>query len=154
MAKKISACPGWLGLSDDRTSFVFLPDRASIVKKIFELSIGGLGGFTIAKHLNAQGVPAFGPSAKWDQSTIHNMLRNRATFGEHQPKRYQNNKEFPVGEPIPHYYPAVIEKDLFDAAQVARQKNLASPTRIKPPPKISEQSTRKAPRTRDRVRRA
>lgn len=126
MAKKISACPGWLGLSDDRTSFVFLPERADIVKKIFELSIGGLGGFTIAKHLNAQGVPAFGPSSKWDQSTIHNMLRNRATFGEHQPKRYQNNKEFLVGEPVPDYYPPVIEKSLFDAAQVARQKNLAS----------------------------
>jgi Recombinase len=125
-AKKLTACPGWLGLSEDRTTFVFLPDRASTVRMIFEASISGLGGYTIAKQLNANKVPPFGPSTEWDQSTIHNLLRNRATIGEHQPKRYCKRKEFPVGDPIPNYYPSVIEESLFQAAQVARQKNLAS----------------------------
>src|SRR5664280_885398 len=92
-AKKLSACPGWLKLSEDRTSFVFQPDRAETVRKIFEASISGLGGYTIAKLLNARKVPAFGPSPIWDQSTIHNLLRNRATIGEHQPKQYRNRKE-------------------------------------------------------------
>jgi hypothetical protein len=126
MVKKLKACPGWLGLSEDRTSFVFLPDRAEIVREIFELSLAGLGGYTIAKQLNAKKVPPFGPSPKWDQSTIHNLLRNRATIGEHQPKQYRNRKEFPIGDPVPDYYPPVIEESLFHAAQVARQKNLAS----------------------------
>jgi hypothetical protein len=126
MVKKLSACPAWLGLTEDRTSFVFLPERAASVRMIYELSIAGLGGYTIAKLLNAKNVPVFGPSPKWDQSTIHNMLRNRAIVGEHQPKQYRDNKEFPVGDPIPNYYPAVIEESLFQAAQVARQKNLAS----------------------------
>jgi Recombinase len=126
MSKKLMGCPGWLKLSEDRTSFIFLPDRAEIVRRIFEASIAGLGGYTIAKQLNAKKVPPFGPSPKWDQSTIHNMLRNRATIGEHQPKRYRNRKEFPEGDPIPNYYPAVIEESLFQAAQIARQKNLAS----------------------------
>jgi hypothetical protein len=126
MNKKITACPAWLKLSEDRTSFVFMPDRAAIVRRIFELSIAGLGGYTIAKQLNAKEVPAFGPSPKWDQSTIHNMLRNRATIGEHRPKRYPNKKELPAGNPISNYYPPVIEESLFQAAQVARQKNLAS----------------------------
>src|SRR6202140_530405 len=126
MKKKLSACPGWLRLSEDRTSFIFMPDRADIVRTIFELSIAGLGGYTIAKQLNAKKVPPFGPSPKWDQSTIHNLLRNRATIGEHQPKQYRNRKEFPVGDPVPNYYPAVIEEGLFSAAQVARQRNLVS----------------------------
>jgi hypothetical protein len=126
MAKKLSACPGWLGLSEDRQSFVYLPDRAATVRMIYDLSVAGLGGYTIAKQLNAKNVPVFGPSPKWDQSTIHNMLSNRATVGEHQPKRYRENKEFPVGDPIPNYYPAVIEECLFQAAQAARKKNLAS----------------------------
>jgi hypothetical protein len=126
MKKKLSACPGWLRLSEDRTSFIFMPDRADIVRTIFELSIAGLGGYTIAKQLNAKKVPPFGPSPKWDQSTIHNLLRNRATIGEHQPKQYRNRKEFPVGDPISNYYPPVIEESLFQAAQVARRKNLAS----------------------------
>jgi len=126
MARKLTACPGWLGLSEDRTAFVFMPDRAVVVRRIFEASISGLGGYTIAKQLNENKVPPFGPSPKWDQSTIHNMLCNRATVGEHQPKQYRNRKEFPIGAPIPNYYPAVIEESLFQAAQVARQKNLAS----------------------------
>jgi hypothetical protein len=126
MSRKLSACPGWLKLSEDRTSFILPADRAEIVRRIFEASIAGLGGYTIAKQLNAKKVPPFGPSPKWDQSTINNMLRNRATIGEHQPKRYRNRKAFPEGDPIPDYYPVVIEESLFQAAQIARQKNLAS----------------------------
>jgi Recombinase len=126
MIKKLTACPGWLGLSEDRTSFIFIPERAEVVRRIFEASISGLGGYTIAKQLNTKKVPPFGPSSKWDQSTIHNLLRNRATIGEHQPKQYRNRKEFPVGDPVPGYYPPVIDEGVFQAAQVARQKNLAS----------------------------
>jgi hypothetical protein len=123
MAKKLSACPSWLTLSDDRSSFVFMSDRADLVRKIFELSLSGLGCYTIAKQLNDQKRPPFGPSGRWDQSTIHNMLVSRATIGEHQPKQYRNGREDAVGDPIPNYYPAVIGEDLFEAVQVARQKN-------------------------------
>ena len=126
MAKKLTACPAWLEISEDRLSFVFLPDRAATVKMIYELSIAGIGGYTIAKQLNAKKVPVFGPSPQWDQSTIHNMLSNRATIGEHQPKQYRNRKAVPLGDPIQDYYPPVIDEALFNKAQVARQKNLAS----------------------------
>jgi hypothetical protein len=54
------------------------------------------------------------------------MLRNRATIGEHQPKRIRNGKRVPDGDPIPGFYPAAIDESLFDAAQEARQNNLAS----------------------------
>jgi len=125
--KKISACPGWLKLSEDRCSFIFLPDRAEIVRKIFELSIGGLGSYSIANHLDRQGVPAFGPSTSWDHTTIDSMLRNRATVGEHQPKSYAggSKKGVPVGAPILGYYPAVVDEATFQAAQLARRRNLA-----------------------------
>ena len=124
MTHKHQGCPGWLGLTEDRTAFVFFPERAEVVRKIFEMSASGLGGYTIAKKLNAAGVSGFGQSRKWDQSTIHNMLRNRATLGEYQKNRKLNGKETPVGEPVPNYYPAVIDEDLFRAAQEARVENL------------------------------
>jgi Recombinase len=123
MVKKLSACPSWLALSDDRSAFVFMPDRADLVREIFELSLSGLGCYTIAKQLNDKKVPPFGPSGRWDQSTIHNMLVSRATIGEHQPKQYRNGCEDPIGDPIPNYYPAVVGEELFKAVQVARQKN-------------------------------
>jgi DNA-binding CsgD family transcriptional regulator len=123
MIKKIKNGPGWLGLSSDRTSFVFMPERAEIVKKIFELSISGFGGRMIARLLNEKTVPGFGASGRWDQSTIHNMLTSRATIGEFQRKQIIEGKEEPVGEPIRNYYPAVISHATFEAAQKARRHN-------------------------------
>jgi hypothetical protein len=126
--KKISACPSWLSLSDDRTSFVFLPERATVVQKIFELCIGGLGSYAIANWLNRQNIPAFGRSPTWDHTTIDNMLRSRATLGEYQPRSFAggSKKGVPNGDPVSNYYPAVIEEITFNAAQRARQRNLAS----------------------------
>ena len=126
MTKKIKKAPGWLGLSEDRSSFVYIPERAEIVRHIFELSIAGMGGYTIAKLLNSKSIPAFGTSKKWDQSTIHNMLRSRATIGEYQRKQTIDGKEYPVGDAVPGYYPSVIDESLFQAAQDARQRNLAT----------------------------
>jgi hypothetical protein len=124
--KKISACPGWLGLAQDRQSFIFLPDKAKVVQKIFQLCVGGVGSYTIAKVLNQQSVPPFGPSPTWDQSTIDNMLRNRATIGEHQPKDWSGGvkKGTPTGKPIANYYPAVVDVATFEAAQRVRKQNL------------------------------
>lgn len=127
MTKKLMGCPAWLGLSQDRTSFIFMPERAKIVRRIFELSIAGFGGYTIAKQLNEKNVPTFGPSPRWDQSTIHNMLRNRATIGEYQPGKHKRKKDAPTDETrIKNFYPPVIEEAVFKAAQEARQRNLAS----------------------------
>jgi Recombinase len=126
--KKISACPSWLSLSDDRTSFVFLPERAKVVQKIFELCIGGLGSYAIANWLNRQNIPAFGRSPTWDHTTIDNMLRSKATLGEYQPRSFAggSKKGVPNGDPIPNYYPAVINEATFQAAQQARKRNLVS----------------------------
>jgi hypothetical protein len=126
--KRISACPGWLGLSEDRHRFVYLEDRAAVVKEIFELSIGGFGSYAIAKHLNDRSLPAFPPSSKWDHTTIDSMLRNRATVGEHQPKSYagKNKKGTPIGDPIPNYYPPVVTEQVFQSAQAARRENLSA----------------------------
>ena len=103
MPKKIKNTPGWLALNEDRTAFVYLPDRAEIVREIFDLNIGGLGGYSIAKLFNSRNVPAFGTSGKWDQSTIHNMLTNRATIGEYQKKQTWEGKEYPICNPVSGY---------------------------------------------------
>lgn len=125
--KRISAAPSWLGLTPDRLSFVFLPDRAEIVRKIFQLSIGGMGSYAIANYLDELKVPTFTRSLNWDNTTIDSMLRNRATYGEYQPKSFAagHKSGIPSGPPISNYYPAVIDKATFDAAQVARQQNLS-----------------------------
>lgn len=125
--KKISACPSWLDLSEDRRSFVFVPEKADVVRKIFELCIGGLGSYAIAERLNRRKVSPFGPSPKWDNTTVDSMLRNKATFGEYQPKSWAggSKKGVAIGAPISGYYPAVVDQSTFEAAQIARQRHLA-----------------------------
>ena len=127
-AKKISACPSWLAVSEDRRSFVFLSERAEIVRKIFELAIGGMGSYAIANYLAEQNIPTFSRSQSWDHTTIDNMLRSRATFGEYQAKSYAggSSKGVPIGQAVSGYYPAVIDQATFDAAQAARRQNLSS----------------------------
>ena len=124
--KKKSICPNWLDLSPDRTTFIFVPERAKIVQMMFDLSIGGLGSYGIAKHLSKLNVPPFGMSTKWDHTTIDSMLRNRAMIGEFQPKSYSGGDKKGVanGAPISGYYPAIIDEATFKAAQEARRRNL------------------------------
>jgi hypothetical protein len=118
-------CPSWLDLSTDRTAFIFVKTKADVVRRIFELCIGGLGSYTIAKQFNRQQVPTFGTGSTWDHTNIDNLLRNRATLGEYQPKSYAVKKKgVPIGEPIQGYYPAVIDEETFAAAQEARQRHL------------------------------
>lgn len=125
--KKISAAPSWLGLTKDRQNFVFLPERAEVVRRIFRLAIGGMGSYAIANYLDEEKVPPFARSSQWDHTTIDYMLRNRATYGEYQPKSFAegHKKGIPIGPPVPNYYPAVIDKETFDAAQLARRQNHA-----------------------------
>ncbi|SDI27035.1 Recombinase [Bradyrhizobium sp. Rc2d] len=126
--KKISAAPSWLGLSEDRQSFLFIPERAEVVRRIFELAIGGMGSYAIANYLDARKIPPFTQSDSWDHTTIDYMLRNRATYGEYQPKSFAggHTKGIPQGPPVNDYYPAVIDKQTFERAQTARRQNLAS----------------------------
>jgi len=86
-----------------------------------------MGSYAIANYLDEQKVPTFTQSPNWDHTTIDYMLRNRATYGEYQPKSFAggNKKGIPSGPPISNYYPAVVDKATFDAAQIARQQNLA-----------------------------
>jgi DNA-binding CsgD family transcriptional regulator len=122
--KKLMGCPAWLGLSDDRTSFVMLEDRAETVRYIFKLSVAGFGAYSIAKKLSANRTPTFKVGGKWDQSVVFNILSNRATFGEYIPGKYRKrNRPQVSGEAVPDYYPAVIDENVFESAQAARRKN-------------------------------
>jgi hypothetical protein len=123
MRKTISSCPAWLRISEDRRSLVLDAQRASVVTLIFEEAASGIGAGKIAQRLNEKMVAPFG-IVPWQQSTISNMLTNRAVFGEFQRKVRANRKRLPVGEVIPRYYPAVIDEALFEKAQFVRRQNL------------------------------
>ncbi|MGB3797830.1 MAG: recombinase zinc beta ribbon domain-containing protein, partial [Alteraurantiacibacter sp.] len=65
--------------------------------------------------------PAWGRGDGWHASYVQKILRSRATVGELQPHRKIGGKRIAEGEPLPNFYPAVIDESLYSRAQADRR---------------------------------
>ncbi|MBB6466022.1 DNA invertase Pin-like site-specific DNA recombinase [Aminobacter lissarensis] len=115
-------CPAWLELSADKRLFHVIEERARIVRQIFESSAAGQGTYVITRQLNDSGAQPFGRSNGWIQSYVTKILQARAVLGEFQPHTKQGGKRIPFGDPITHYFPQIVDEELFLRAQAARSK--------------------------------
>lgn len=105
--------------------YVLNPDKAAVVRRIFDLSTKGHGSRIIAATLNQEGIPAFSAGRKnfsglWGFSTVRHILDSRTTLGEYQPHIFTDGKRTPDGDPIKDYFPSVVTEDEFYLAQAAR----------------------------------
>jgi hypothetical protein len=119
---KISSAPAWLGLNEDKTDFIVLPEKFDIVRRLFEETARGVGAYVLAKRLNEEGVPTIGPSPVWVPSSITKILYNPAVTGTFIPKSKRGGK-ITIGDPVPDYYPRVISDELFEEVVRARKSN-------------------------------
>lgn len=120
--RKLTAkCPAWLRLNAQRTDFDLIPERVTIVRRIFEDCLSGMGGDVIARRLNEAKVPAFGRATGWHKSYVQKILFNDAVIGRYQPHRMVEGKRVPEGEFIPDYFPAVVDEAMFYAAKGGRE---------------------------------
>jgi len=109
-------CPKWLRVSDDRSCFEVIEERAEIIRNIYAQSLSGVGQRKIAANLNKNGVATFNKGSMWHDSYIAKVINSKAVIGEYQPKK----KGEPIGEPIPDYYPAIVSEDIYYKVQSAR----------------------------------
>ena len=131
-----SLCPAWLKPNGARTSFELIPERADIVRKIFDLCIDqGMGVFSIAGHLNADPAhyPSFSDQAKrrrtsrpsprvaWYKSYILKILKNPAVYGEFMLHKMDGGMRRSTGEIVDNYFPQVVTKERFLLAQARLQ---------------------------------
>jgi DNA invertase Pin-like site-specific DNA recombinase len=128
--KKLTAkAPAWLKLSQDRTKFILIPEAAKAIELIFRKKLAGKGAERIARELNDDPniwkPPKTGPkkTGGWRGSYINKILRSRAVIGEFQPYKLVDGKRQPIGDPIPDYFPPVIDKELFYQVQAQLQAN-------------------------------
>ena len=119
-----ATCPAWLRLSQDRTKYEVIEDRAAIVRLIFEESASGIGNYSITQRLNRRRVPHFGKSNGWHPSYVSKILKNRAVIGEFQPHRLGDGRRRPDGDPIQGYFPAVVDEATFYRAQLGLSQRL------------------------------
>jgi DNA invertase Pin-like site-specific DNA recombinase len=119
-----TSTPAWLEVTGRRRegnhmrggAFRLVPDRAEVVRRIFDLACNGYGLFLIVKRLKADKVKPWG-AGDWSKTYLRNILTGRAALGVYQPKK--DGK--PEGDPVPHYYPAVpgVTEEVWKAAQNA-----------------------------------
>lgn len=129
--KMTRTCPSWMELSEDRSKFKLIPSKVKIVKRILKMHLEGMGQSAIVNQLNREGVPALQSritvrmgktlEGTWHTSTIQKVVLNPALYGAYQPTvGLGNKKRVPNGDPIEHYYPALITKDEFLRIRQAR----------------------------------
>jgi DNA invertase Pin-like site-specific DNA recombinase len=111
--------PAWLQWRDGRIHVI--TERAAVIRSIYEKAAKGWGRRRIVCDLNARGVPPFGRSkGGWGESYVVKLLRSRAVLGEFTPCRLDmesGGKRVPVGSVLKNYFPAVVSKELWHAAQ-------------------------------------
>jgi hypothetical protein len=116
-------CPSWLRLDGGR--YVVIPERARIVRRIFELAVEGYGQEAIAKRLNRERVPGIGRVPTWNASTVSQYLRSIAVIGRYQPHRLvtvPKRKRVPDGDVIENYFPPIVPVALFLRVREQRAK--------------------------------
>ncbi|EOX4081584.1 recombinase family protein [Vibrio alginolyticus] len=119
---KSNSCPFWLTVSENKTTFDVIPEKASTVKKIFDLRESGLGNVQITKRLNSEGIPS--PKGKqWSYVTVSKLLRSRSVLGEYRPNTVVKKKHTPTGQVFRDYYPAIISESQFNKVQLLINKN-------------------------------
>lgn len=136
------ACYGYKKSETDHNQLVIDEPAAAVVQKIFALYIAGKGQNTIAKMLNAEGIPCPSEYKKqcglnyknckrlenttyWTYSSVRNILRNRIYTGSMvQNKAFRQickHKAIPLPEDkwivVPNTHEAIIDPATFDKVQ-------------------------------------
>ena len=118
--------PAWLDKKGN--GFETIEEAAEAVRRIFDLRLQGMGTRKIAIKLNSEGAWTAPKSPKrrsegWRHSYINKILRSRAVIGEFQPHTKQGGKRRPIEEPIPNYYPRIVDPGVFHSVQMMLKEN-------------------------------
>ncbi len=121
-----SVTPAWLTLDKATGSFRVIEGRGEVVQRIFDMTLAGVGYERIAVTFNTEGIPPFGRADVWHRSYVKKILENPSVTGVLVPHvvEHQEGKTIrkPL-DPIPGYYPAVVEEETFQRVQAMRSGN-------------------------------
>jgi DNA invertase Pin-like site-specific DNA recombinase len=117
--------PSWVKLEGGK--LVAIPEKAAVVRRIYQLAGGGYGTLRIVAKLNKEGVAPISKGAKWSKAYIEKILGDRRALGEYQPCRGDGT---PEGDPIPDYYPAVVTEEEYYRAKAGMKERRSNPGRI------------------------
>jgi hypothetical protein len=121
--------PAWLECKAEEVRPI--PERAAVVKRIFDLAGRGYGHTRIVKALTEEGIRPFGEhrisegrkrshfSGRWTRQYVDEILSDKRATGFFQPRTIDGN---PEGPPIPDYLPAIVSESEFLLARAGAAK--------------------------------
>ena len=121
-----SRVPEWLVVREGRIHVI--PERVAVVRRIFRETINGDGRRTIVRRLNDEKILAFRNGENgWQPSYVAKLLSSRAVVGEFQAYcRNEAGIRHPEGDPVPGYYPIIVDEGEFlRAGQASRSRAVA-----------------------------
>lgn len=121
--------PAWVTRKPDGSGWEVKPGMAESIRRVFELSILGVGSTAIARQANAEGWVAPAKVARWNTTLPNKLLRNRAVLGEYEPNVIAGSKRVSTGEVWTDYYPRIVDDDTFLKAQAAAHNRRNLPSR-------------------------
>lgn len=128
--------PAWLRLSADRNAVEVVEERAEIIRTIFQRTLAGSGQHKIATELTRDGVETFGDGRRkaliWHRSYIKKILENTAvigTFTPHDTRKVRGRRVRDPRTPIPGFFPAIVDLEIFERVASMRTGITAPKTR-------------------------
>ncbi len=110
--------PSWIEWVSSSEYRIKEPE-ATTVREIFDMAAAGHSYAVIAKHLNRKGIEPFrsrGKGKLWITASLFAIVKGPAVIGTYSPRD--------GGEPIEGYFPAIVDRAVFDAAQGARAERM------------------------------
>jgi DNA invertase Pin-like site-specific DNA recombinase len=102
-----------------------LNGKAASVRRIYELADEGVGAHTIARILNDEGLPVMREKKnrrnQWKDASVWSILTNETAIGTYHSRSRVDGKLITNGNPVPNFYPAAIDAELFWRVQRKRE---------------------------------
>ena len=126
--------PAWLRVK--RGKFQPIPERAAVVRRIFELAASGMGLEAIARTFNTEQVPTFGKARYWYRSYVLKIIQSPAPIGVFTPHTVDYVRDPSIlgkgkrirhpAKPIADYFPPVVDETLYQRVQAMRSRRAPS----------------------------
>lgn len=138
--------PAWIQWSESTASYELIPERADIVREMFQRTAEGEGVERIARDLNERGVPTWSRTGNqrtadhWRTSYIRKVLTSTAPIGTFTPHTTKHDettrarRDEPM-DPVEKLFPAAVDADTYWKVSRKLSTTAARGRNAKQPPK-------------------
>lgn len=119
-------CPAWMEVVDGE--YTPIPERADVIRNIFDMALNGHGQRAIAAWANEQREKIGWPDGPWDIRAVGFICKDRRVLGEYTPATRTGANSREHGEPT-KIYPEIVDAEVWHrtAQSIASRRSSGGP---------------------------